>query len=116
MKRSRTRWPAYVDGFPSYVRGWVSMAREKTMQRGYRDVGYLLAPKVKAFRPAHIGVRSWFKQVVVLAEHIEANDKVAVKSWVCEHYPALIQLIPERRHSEFVSGLVERSREDEWAK
>ncbi len=82
------------------------------MQRGYRDVGYLLAPKVKAFRPAHIGVRSWFKQVAILGKHIEANDKAAVKSWVREHYPALIQLMPERRHGEFVSGLVERVQED----
>ena len=82
------------------------------MQRGYRDVGYLLAPNVKAFRPAHIGVRSWFKQVAVLGEHIEANDKVAVKSWVREHYPALIQLLPERRRGEFISGLVERVLED----
>ena len=115
MKRSRTRWPAYVDGFPSYVRGWVCMAKEKTMQRGYRDVGYLLAPKVKVFRPAHIAVRSWFKQVAVLGEHIEANDKSAVKSWVCEHYPALVQLMPERRRGEFVSGLVERVQEDRSA-
>ena len=115
MKRRRSRWPGYVDGFPSYVRGWVCMAREKTMQRGYRDVGYLLAPKVKVFRPAHIGVRSWLKQVAVLGEHIEANDKAAVKSWVRGHYPTLFQLVPERRHGEFVSGLVERAREDEWA-
>jgi hypothetical protein len=98
MKRSRTRWPAYIDGFPSYVRGWVCMANKKTMQRGYRDVGYLLALKIKDFRPAHIGVRSWFKQVAVLGEHIEANDKVAVKSWVYEHYLALVHVMPERRH------------------
>ena len=115
MKRSRTRWPAYIDGIPSYVRGWVCMAKEKTMQRGYRDVGYLLAPKVKVFRPAHIAVRSWFKQVAVLGEHIEANDKSAVKNWVCEHYPALVHLMPARRHREFVSGLVERAQEDRSA-
>ncbi len=87
----------------------------ETMQRGYRDVGYLLAPEVKVFGPALIGVRSWFKQVAVLVERIEANDKVAVKNWVREHYPALMQLVPERRHGEVVSGLVERAREDEWA-
>lgn len=86
------------------------MAKEKTMQRGYRDVGYLLAPRVKQFRPAHISVRSWFKQVAVLGEHIEANDKTAVKNWIREHYPALIQLVPERRRSELVLGLLERAR------
>ena len=83
------------------------------MQRGYRDVGYLLAPKLKEFRPAHLGVRAWFKQVAVLGEHIEAGDQISVRGWVREHYPALIQLVPEGRHRDLVAGLVERARDEQ---
>jgi len=88
------------------------MAKDKSMQRGYRDVGYLLAPRVKEFRPAHISVRSWLRQVRELAEHIHANDRAAVGGWVKKHYPALMQLVPQRRRKELVLGLVERARED----
>lgn len=112
MTPRRSRWPCFVDGFPSYVRGWVCMAKDKSMQRGYRDVGYLLAPRVKEFRPAHISVRSWFGQVAKLAEHIHRNDKAAVGGWVKRHYPALMQLVPQRRQKELVLGLVEMARED----
>jgi hypothetical protein len=81
------------------------------MQRGYRDVGYLLCGKLRLFRPAHIEVRSWFRRVDALAHFIVANDRRAIQGWFAENYPALMHLIPERRHREFVAGLVERANE-----
>jgi hypothetical protein len=101
-----------VDGFPSYVRGWVCKARDKSMQRGYRDVGYLLCGKLRLFRPAHVGVTPWSRHVGNLREHVAANNRTAIQGWFQENYPALMHLIPERRHRELVAGVVERAKED----
>jgi hypothetical protein len=82
------------------------------MQRGYRDVGYLLCGKLRLFRPAHIGVRQWLRQVGDLREQVVVNNRPAIQVWFRENYPALMHLIPERRHREFVAGLVERAKEE----
>ena len=113
MKPRRSRWPCFSDGFPNYVRGWVCMAKDNSMQRGYRDVGYLLAPRIREFRPAHIGVRCWFKQVTTLGQHIASNDKTAVGAWMRQHYPVLMQIVPARKQRAVIVGLMERARE-EW--
>ena len=101
-----------ADGFPGYVRGWVCKAQDKSMQRGYRDVGYLLYWKLRLFRPAHIEVRSWFRHIENLGKQVVANNRSAIHGWFQENYPALMILIPERRHREFVAGLVERAKEE----
>jgi hypothetical protein len=82
------------------------------MQRGYRDVGYLLFAKLRLFRPAHVSLRLWHWLLGDLTEHFAANDRNAIQDWFWENYPALMLLIPERRHREFVAGLVERAREE----
>lgn len=102
-----------ADGFPSYVRGWVCKARDKSMQRGYRDVGWLFAGRVRQFRPAHIPVRSWFRRARDLVHCVETNDRHAIQGWFREHYPALMHLIPEGRHRGFVAGVMERAKEDQ---
>lgn len=113
MKPRRSQRLCFRDGFPGYVHGWVCMAKENSMQRGYRDVGYLLAPRIREFRPAHIGVRSWFQKIAALGQHIDSNDKAAVGAWVRQHYPVLMQIVPARRQRAIVVGLMERARE-EW--
>jgi hypothetical protein len=103
---------ATVDGFPSYVRGWCCMAKSGSMQRGYRDVGYLLAIRVAEFRPVQFNARLWRRLVMELSGHVRRNEKAAVGAWFKEHYPALMHLIPDRRHREFVAGFIERTREE----
>ena len=88
------------------------MARDKSMQRGYRDVGYLLYWKLRLFRPAHIEVRSWFRHIENLGKQVVANNRSAIQGWFQENYPALMHLIPERRHREFVAGLMERAKKE----
>jgi len=90
----------------------VCKARDKSMQRGYRDVGYLLYWKLRLFRPAHASLRLWSQQVDTLAALVLANDRYAIQGWCCENYPALMLLIPERRQREFIAGLVERAKEE----
>ena len=112
-KRSRSRVKcATADGFPSYVRGWCCMAKSGTMQRGYRDVGYLLAVRLREFRPALFSIRLWRQQVVFLEEHVERNERGAVRAWFKTYYPALMHMIPARRHGEFVAGFIERLHEE----
>jgi hypothetical protein len=111
-RRGRRAGKATADGFPDYVRGWVCKARDKSMQRGYRDVGYLLCGKIRLFRPAHVGVTQWLRYVGHLMKHVVANNRPAIQGWFRENYPALMHLIPERRYREFVAGLVERAKEE----
>jgi hypothetical protein len=88
------------------------MAKAKTMQRGYRDVGYLLATRVRAFRPAQFDARSWRQRIAFLEEHFGRDERGAIRVWFKTHYPALMHLIPERRHREFVAGFIERAHEE----
>ena len=88
------------------------MARDRSMQRGYINVGYLLYWKLRLFRPTRIEVRSWFRHIENLGKQVVANNRVAIQGWFQENYPALMILIPERRHREFVAGLVERAKEE----
>jgi len=82
------------------------------MQRGYRDVGYLLAERIAEFRPAQFNARLWRRLVTCLSGHVRRNEKAAVGAWFKAHYPALMHLIPDRRHREFVAGFIERSEEE----
>lgn len=82
------------------------------MQRGYRDVGYLLAVRLREFRPALFSIRLWRQQVVFLEEHVERNERGAIRAWFKTYYPALMHMIPARRHGEFVAGFIERLHEE----
>lgn len=88
------------------------MAKAKTMQRGYRDVGYLLAARLPEFRPAQHSVTKWRQLVARLDECLETQNTAAVQAWFNKHYSALMHIIPERSHQEFVSGVIERAEED----
>jgi hypothetical protein len=112
--KRQTSWAdcATEDGFPGYVRGWCYMAKSKTMQRGYRDVGYLIAERVAEFRPAQFNARSWREQVEHLKQHAKRDAEAAVQRWFLTNYPTLMHLIPKRRHLEFVAGFIERTREE----
>jgi hypothetical protein len=81
-----------LGGCPRYVKGWCCKARERTLRRGYRDVGYLLAPKLRAFRPERFGPRTWALE------------------WFAEIYPQLMAVIPAGDRQQFVAGVLERHR------
>lgn len=89
------------------------MAKAKTMQRGYRDVGYLSAVRVGAFRPARFNAGSWRERVACLGEHVSHGEAEAIRIWFKTHYPALMHLIPERRQLEFVAGFIERAKQEQ---
>ena len=75
---------ATVNGFPSYVRGWCCMAKSGSMQRGYRDVGYLLAIRVAEFRPVQFNARLWRRLVTGLSGHVRRNEKRPDLSRTCD--------------------------------
>jgi hypothetical protein len=87
------------------------MAKSGSMQRGYRDVGYLLAVRVGEFRPSQFNARLWRRLVMCLFEYVRRNQKTAIREWFRSHYPALMHLIPDRRHREFIAGFIERAEE-----
>jgi hypothetical protein len=94
-----------VDGYPPYVRGWFCLAESGTMQRGYRDVGYLLAAKLCHFRPRWMSVRAWRYHLHTLASTLEQCDERAAMWWFAATYPGLVTLLPLHDQSEFCSGV-----------
>lgn len=82
------------------------------MQRGYRDVGYLLAPHVLDFKPSPATRSEWEEAVCRLQEFCLSGNAVAVVGWCREKYPGLLAIIPRDRHSDFVAGMIESVWED----
>ena len=93
-----------LGGCPGYVKGWCCKAGDRSLQRGYRDVGYLLASKLRRFRPEHIAPRSWAEQMSRLRRLLRAADESAALEWFTENYPRLMKLIPAGDHADFVAG------------
>jgi hypothetical protein len=98
-------------GLPAYVKGWCCKASEGTLQCGFADVGYLLAARVRSFRPAAVPPRLWQRHMRTLEEHVEARNQAGVQRWFHTHYPPLMHLIPKRRHREFAQGVIQRATE-----
>lgn len=101
---------AIKEGTPRYVCGWCGMAKDNRMQRGYRDVGYLLAPRIKNFRPRQWSERKWLARLDVLMSYTARSQHEKVMQWCSAHYPALVALIPKRQQRRFSAGLIEQLR------
>lgn len=99
-----------LGGCPAYVKGWCCKAHERTLQRGYRDVGYLLAPRLRSFRPDRFGPRTWSRQLGRLRRLLQAADEAAALVWFTETYPQLMAVIPVGDQPQFVAGIRERQR------
>ena len=95
------------DGYPPYVRGWFCMAREGTMQRGYRDVGYLLAGKLNAFQPRWLSLQAWRYHLNTLLRCLKENDERSYVLWFAVTYPGLGSLIPAKQRQHFFAGFRE---------
>ncbi len=97
-----------LGGCPRYVKGWCCKARDRTLQRGYRDVGYLLAPKLRSFRPERFAPRTWAQRLGRLRRLLKTADETAAVEWFAETYPQLMAVIPVGDHPQFVAGVRER--------
>ena len=77
------------------------------MHRGFQDVGYLMAPHVRDFRPTSVARGAWGEAVCRLHEFCLSGNAVAVMDWCRTKCPGLLAIIPRERHSEFVAGVIE---------
>jgi len=77
------------------------------LQRGYRDVGYLLAPRLRAFRPESLDPRTWAQRRGRLRRLLQAAEDTAALAWFTETYPQLMAVIPVGDHLQFVAGVRE---------
>jgi hypothetical protein len=100
------------DGYPNYVRAWSRKAEVGTMQRGYRDVCYLLAPHVGNFRRHKTAAAAWQHAVSRFREFCLSGNAQEVLVWCRETYPGVLKAIPRTRHVEFVAGMIERAWRD----
>jgi hypothetical protein len=92
------------------VQGWCCKAHDRTLQRGYRDVGYLLAPRLRSFRPDRFGPRTWERRLGRLRKFLLTDDEAAALAWFAETYPQLMALIPVGEQAQFVAGVWDRQR------
>ena len=98
---------AYPDGYPPYVRGWFALAHAGSMQRGFRDVGYLLARRLESFRPEWLDAGGWQEHLATLRQHLERRDQWGAALWFGVTYPGLACLIPASKREQFIAGLRE---------
>jgi hypothetical protein len=96
-----------VDGYPPYVRGWFRLAQAGSMQRGYRDVGYLLGQKLRQFRPSWLGVEAWGSHLNTLWGILERQDQRTGMAWLASTYPGLVDLLPAEEQQGFFAGMNE---------
>lgn len=108
MRRPSENAPGERDGLPGYVFGWCCKAEAKTMQRGYRDVGYLLIQRSRNFRPSNMPKSVWQERLRTLVASCRGNDAKHVWAWCMNHYPTLACRIPKEQRNDFVAGMVER--------
>ncbi len=101
-----------LDGCPNYVRAWCRKAEVGTIQRGYRDVGYLLAPHIRDCQPLKATGVAWQNAVSRLQEFCLSGNAQEVLAWCREAYPGLLKTIPRSQHGEFVAGIIEGVWED----
>lgn len=101
-----------VEGYPPCVRGWFCLARSGRMQRGYRDVGYLLARRLRRFRPSWLDRDAWRLHLETLRESLMQQDDAPAMHWLAATYPGLVALIPADERREFVAGMRDPGRPD----
>jgi hypothetical protein len=77
------------------------------MQRGYRDVGYLLSRRLRQFRPVSLGGRAWRYHLQTLWQILAISDTQAAVHWLAATYPGLAALIPVQARGEFIAGMRE---------
>jgi len=96
------------DGYPPYVLGWFGKARTGTMQRGYRDVGYLLSHRLRRFHPRWLSREAWRYHIETLRESLVRRDERGAFLWFAVTYPGLVSLVPVGARRQFVAGLREK--------
>jgi hypothetical protein len=106
------RRPPTCDRYPPFVRGWLCLARSGRMQRGYRDVGYLLARRLRRLRPRWLGRRAWRYHLETLRECLARRDADLAMQWFSATYPGLVGLIPTEARPDFVAGVEELGRQE----
>lgn len=62
-------------------------------------------------QPADVDDDTWDAQVEILRELCDIEDVDNIWSWFHEHYPWLMKLVPSRRKTTFVSGVLDVSEE-----
>ena len=78
------------------------------MQRGYRDVGYLLAGRLRGFRPAWLDACRWRGHLDTLLQSLAGRHERHVWDWLAITYPGLARLVPVDQRQHFVAGMRER--------
>jgi hypothetical protein len=99
-------------GVPSFFRALCHEARVGHSARGdvsrtYRDVGFQLAMHAGSQSPYDIDDDSWAERINELCKRIEDQDEPGIWQWCCEHFPRWMDLVPKRRLTQFVSGIIQ---------
>jgi len=98
-------------GVPSFFKGNCNSASQGGAA-SYAEAGWHLSANLAGLVPYDCTLDQWGARVDELCEHLSKGDGDRALWWFLMHFPACMQLVPERRRQSFMVG-VQRAFEDE---
>jgi len=98
------------------VPSWFRATCHEASSRGANSYGFAgkqLGRHVGHEIPHSLEEIEWDAEVEVLRGHCEERDLAQIKTWLLEHYPAMMKIVPSRRPDAVAAGVLDAYRETE---
>jgi hypothetical protein len=92
-------------GIPTYFRA-LCWDVSKGGARGYEEAGYTFAGATADEQPLDAENSVWKERLGGLKSYMKARDYESIWQWYERTYPNMMALIPARRRSKFVDGVL----------
>lgn len=107
-----TKLPAQHAGVSTWFRASCAEAKLQSVPGGYATPGYKLASSLASEMPYDVEDDVWTERLERLCETCADDNHEAIWEWFCAHLPKFMKLVPSRRKTQFVDGVI-RAYEDE---
>lgn len=95
---------AAFGGVPTFFRASCHTA-SRGGKDGYTDAGYTLAYHLHRLVPYEVDHEEWQAAVEQFTELLDSEDDEKALTWLSDHYPRCMALVPERRRAAFLDGV-----------
>lgn len=100
------------DGVPRYFQALCWTAAQGGISN-YKNVGRTFAAATEGEQPYGADNEQWQDMLGKVRSHIKSRDRESIWKWYSEVYPRAMRLIPRRKQSSFVDGVLEAYEEGE---
>ena len=97
-------------GLPTWFRA-LCLEASRGGSSSYEWVGFKLACSLEAEIPYDLSPDEWIEEINELTRCLDA-DNVAAWAWLEAHLPKFAALVPERRRTSLVAGMIRARSED----